>query len=149
MIYDDITHFCDRVAERGVIVVYDGSGRSGSFGGLDNTDAKVTVPGTGSVAGLVPAGMLLVDVVDIDESRFHINFHKDEVRVNSKVLLMKKGWVWTNKVKSGDVPFAGAPAYLAPLGELTTSNTSSPPRVGTFRGRRGANGYVMVEIDIS
>jgi hypothetical protein len=145
ILYDDIRWFCADATERGVILVHSGSGASGVS--LDDTLNLVTLPGTGSVSGLVLAGFLLNDFVDIDETRFHMNNHKDEQRVGSKAHLLKKGWVFTNKLVSGNTPSAGLPAYLGASGNVSTTSTNAA-RVGTFKGRKDGDGYVLVEIDI-
>jgi hypothetical protein len=146
IVYDDIRWFCNDEVERGVILVHSGSGGSGVS--MDDTTNLVTVPGTGSVSGLLPAGLLLNDFVTLDETRFHLNKHKDEMRTGSKAHLLKKGWVFTNKLVSGNTPSAGAPAYLGASGNVSTSSADSAARVGTFKGRKDGDGYVLVEIDI-
>lgn len=145
ILYDDIRWFCNDVTERGVVLVHSGSGGSGVS--MDNVLNLVTLPGTGSVSGLLPAGLLLNDFVSVDESRFHINFQKDEQRIGSKAHLLKKGWVYTDKLVSGNTPSAGAPAYLGASGKVSTTSTNAA-RVGTFKGYKDSDGFVLVEIDI-
>lgn len=146
LLYDDIRWFCNDVAERGVILAHSGSGASGVS--LDDTLNLVYLPGTGSVSGLLPAGLLINDFVDIDETRYHINHHKDEVRVGGKAHLLKRGWVYTDKLKSGDTPKAGDAAYLAPSGEVSKTQATGAAQVGTFKGRKDADGFVLLEVDI-
>lgn len=145
ILYDDIRWFCNDVTERGVILVHSGSGASGVS--MDDTLNLVTLPGTGSVSGLLPAGLLLNDFVNIDESRFHINFQKDEQRIGNKAHLLKKGWVFTDQLVTGNTPSAGVPAYLGASGKISTTSTVAA-RVGTFKGRKDGDGFVLVEIDI-
>lgn len=145
ILYDDIRYFCNDKTERGVFLVHSGSGGNGVS--MDNTDYLVTLP-TGSVSGLRVAGLLMNDFVDIDETRFHLNKHKDEERVGGKAHLLKKGWVYTNKIKSGDNPTAGVPAYLVTNGECSVTQESGAPRVGTFKGTKDSNGYVLLEVDV-
>jgi hypothetical protein len=145
ILYDDIRWFCNDVTERGVILVHSGSGGSGVS--MDDTLNLVTLPGTGSVSGLLPAGLLLNDFVSVDETRYHINFSKDEQRTGSKAHLLKKGWVFTDMLKTGDNPAAGNPAYLAASGKVSTTSTNAA-RVGTFKGRKDSDGYVLLEVDI-
>lgn len=146
ILYDDIRWFCNDEVERGGILVHSGSGASGVS--MDDTLNLVTVPGTGSVSGLLPAGLLLNDFVNLDESRFHLNRHRDEQRLGSKAHLLKKGWVFTNKLVSGNTPKAGDPAYLGASGYVSTSSANSAAQVGTFKGRKDGDGYVLVEVDI-
>jgi hypothetical protein len=145
LLYDDIRYFCNDVTERGVILCHSGSGGSGVS--LDNILDLVYLC-TGQVSGVKPAGLLINDIVDVDETRFHINYAKDEMRVGSKCHLLKKGWVITDKLVSGQTPKAGDPAYLAPSGSVTTSSANSAPRVGTFKNRKDGNNFVTLEVDI-
>lgn len=145
ILYDSIQFFCSDVAERGVILVFSGSGASGVD--LNNTSALVTLPGTGSVSGLKAAGLLLNDIVDVDLTKYKLNQFKDEVKIGGKVWLLKKGYVYTNKLKSGDTPGQGDTAYLAPSGEISTTSTNAAV-VGKFVGKKDQNGYVQVEIDL-
>lgn len=145
ILYDDIRWFCNDVTERGVILVHSGSGASGI--NMDDTLNLVTLPGTGSVSGLLPAGLLLNDFVDIDESRYHLNFHKDEQRIGSKAHLLKKGWVFTDKLVTGDTPKAGQVAYLGASGKVSTTSTNAAT-VGKFKGRKDGSGFVCLEVDI-
>lgn len=145
ILYDDIRYFCNDVAERGVILVHSGSGGSGTS--LENTLDVVYLPGTGSISGLLPAGLLLNDMVNVDEGRYRLNPMKDENRIGGKCTLLKKGWVHTDDLKSGDTPYAGAPAYLAPSGKVSTTSTNAA-RIGTFKGVKHTDGFVLLEVDI-
>ena len=68
----DISFFMSAAATRGGIVSYS---TSGSGVALDQGDAVVAYAAVAS--GNVPLGLLLNDVVDIDLTRQHINWHKD------------------------------------------------------------------------
>jgi len=146
LFYDDIRYFCNDVTERGVILVHSGSGASGVS--LEDTLNIAYLPGTGSVSGLKPVGLLLNDFVNVDLSRYKLNEHKDEMQIGQKAHLLKKGWVHTDKLKSGDTPSAGVAAYLAPSGEISTTSTNAA-RVGTFKGRKDSDGFVLLEVDIA
>jgi hypothetical protein len=135
-----IKYFMNEVAGRGVVVILDQPGGEG----MDNPDASVSVPGSGSG---VPAGVLMNDVVDLNLTRQHINWHVDEVQVGNKVDIISRGVVRTNMVKSGDSPVAGDPAYYAASGEFTT--TAASDQVGRFVSPLDAEGYVEVEVNIS
>lgn len=136
-----IKYFMAEVAERGIVVNFDGDGGAG----MDNPDSLVAVPTGPSGA---PAGVLMNDVVDLDLTRQRLNQHVDEVQVGNKVSLLKSGYIETNKLKSGDEPVAGDPAYYTEDGEFTSSVTDSD-RVGTFAGPVDDEGYVGVEVDIT
>lgn len=137
----DIHYFMNEVAERGIIVTHD---TSGSGAGMDDDAALVQVP-TGTGDG-EPAGLLLNDVVNLDLTRQHLNFHKDEIQLGGKVTLGTRGWWVTNKIVSGDTPSAGDRAYFAANGELTTTNAS--PKVGKFLSSLDEDGYAKVDVNI-
>jgi len=144
----DLSFFMNETGERGKIVTYDvAAAASGSA--MDDSNAKVHKP-TGLIAAdyQKPAGLLLNDVVNLDLTRQHINFHKDEVQKGSKVLLLKRGTVVTNNV-SGSPTAAniGATLYFNQDGELTTATGSTA--VGRLISIKDADGYAKVDIDIT
>ena len=134
----DLSFFMDETATRGQIVTHssDGSGAS-----MDDANAKVIVA-TGVDN---PAGLLLNDVVDIDLTRQHINFAKDEVQKGGKVLLLRRGTVVTDNI-DGATPSAGDKAYFDTQARLTT--TASSAQIGRFLSAKDADGYAKVEINI-
>lgn len=142
----DISFFCDSITERGVVLVYS---TSGSGAALDQTTAVVTLAGTGVTLNLKPAGLLLNDVIANDTTRSFTNVYKDEMRVNGKCTLLKKGWVVTNMLATGITPVAGDVAYLAPSGKITNSATGTPPTIGRFLSAKNENGYAKVAIDLA
>ena len=103
----NMDYFMNVVGDAGIIVVHDTSGSGAS---MDDGSATVVIP-TGGASGTYPAGLLLCDVVNLDLTRQHLNQHRDEVQLGSKVTLCRHGWVVTNKIKSGDSPTAGADAF--------------------------------------
>ena len=134
----DLSFFMDEKATRGQIVTHssDGSGAS-----MDDANAKVIVAtGTGDN----PAGLLLNDVVDIDLTRQHINFAKDEVQKGGKVLLLRRGTVVTDNVAG--TPAAGAKAYFTADAKITSAAGSV--QIGRFLSAEDADGYAKVEINI-
>jgi hypothetical protein len=142
--YTDISYFCnDSTAERGGIVVHS---TGGSGVAMDDSLAVVTYAANQS--GTVPAGLLLNDVVDLDLTRQHINWHRDEVQTGSKVTLLRQGQVTTNMVVSGVVPTIGQDAYYGANGKLTNVSTNSV-KVGRFLSVKDADGYIKVDINIT
>ena len=139
---DDISFFMPGTGEAGYFVVHN---TSGSGAALDQDDATVALP-TVSVSGTKPAGLLLNDVVDIDLTRLHINHHKDEVPVGSKVRLLRRGWTVTNAVSG--TPTAGDPAYYEVGGKLRATNPTNGVIVGRFLSSKDEDGYAKVEINI-
>jgi hypothetical protein len=141
--YTDVSYFMNTTGERGGIVVHL---TSGSGVALDQAEAVVLYP-TGVVSGTKPAGLLLNDVVDLDLTRQHINWYRDEVQVGGKVTLLRQGQVVTNKVDGGS-PSAGTDAYYNSTGLLTTTSTNST-KVGRFLSSKDSDGYVKVDINIT
>lgn len=134
-----IKYFMNEVAERGIVVIFDQPGGEG----MDDPDSTVSIPGSGSG---IPAGVLMNDVVNLDLTRQHINWQKDEVQLGNKVDIIVRGVVRTDMVKSGDTPTAGDPAYYDANGEFTT--TSGSDQVGRFVSELDAEGYAEIEVNI-
>lgn len=144
--YTDISFFCnDTTAERGGIMVH-ATGVAGSGSAMDDSNAVVTYAATAS--GRVPAGLLLNDVVSLDLTRQHINWHKDEVQTGSKVTLLRQGQVTTDSIVAGVTVGPGSGAYLGANGDLTTVPTNSV-KVGTFLSAKDADGYAKVDINLT
>ena len=148
--YTDISFFCnDSSAQRGVIAVHS---TGGSGVAMDDSLAVVTTV-VAAPSGTKPAGLLLNDVVSLDLTRQHINWHRDEVQTGSKVTLLRQGQVTTNMVVSGVTPTVGQDAYYGVNGQLTNVSTvgatSSGVKVGRFLSVKDADGYVKVDINIT
>lgn len=141
--HDTIAFYCNEVAERGRVMIYDTA--TSGLGGMDEANALVKMP-TGGVG--VPAGVLMNDVVDVDLSRYRLNEHKDEVQKNSKVRLAKQGMLVTNCVNGN--PIAGSGAYFTTSGNFTMTQPGNGTHslVGRFDSSLDADGYVRVEINI-
>tara|TARA_R110000744_G_scaffold145175_1_gene257360 strand:- start:1839 stop:2294 length:456 start_codon:yes stop_codon:yes gene_type:complete len=135
----DLSFFLNEVAERGQFLIVS---TAGSGAAMDDSTAKAAIA-TGSGK---PLGLLLNDVVDLDLTRQHINFAKDEVQKGSKVLILRRGTVVTNKIETGKSPAGGDIAYYKSDGELTTDVDSTP--VGQFLSSKDADGYAKVEINV-
>jgi hypothetical protein len=156
----DLSYFMNETGERGIVVIHD-SGGSGAA--MDDSAALVKAPGGASdagttVSGTIPAGLLLNDVVNLDLTRQHINFAKDEVQKGSKVLILRRGTVVTDQISG--TPTIGAVAYLNNLGQISATaiegltndsvtQVRATPSVGRFLSIKDADGYAKVEIDIS
>lgn len=139
---DDISYFMNEVAVRGGIVSLNTAGSGVS---LDQAVNLVTYAADSS--GQTPLGVLMGDMVNIDQTRQHLNFHKNEVQQGGKVTVGRKGWVVTDQVTG--TPTAGGSAFLAPSGRLTTADTSdSNPLVGQFLTTLDELGFVKVYIDL-
>jgi hypothetical protein len=155
---DDISYFSRTVMERGGVVCQEPqtlttSNVPGSGAAMDTSAQKVAyASGISDISGKIPVGLLLNDVVSIDQSRQILNTYKSEMQVGDKVTLLKKGVVVTNMITSnsatGTVPVA---AYLYSSGLLTDKAgyaASGCPLVGTFLSRADADGYAKVQINL-
>ena len=144
----DISYFMNTTATRGGVasIVTGGSGVA-----MDDGSAVVAYAATTS--GAKPVGVLLNDVVNLDLTRQHINWHKDEVQVGGKVTLLQVGQVTTNLVVG--TPTAGAAAYVGVSGLIS----ATPPtdgatedetyRIGRFLSSKDADGYAKVAVNIA
>ena len=136
----DISFFINVTAEKGQLVSLS-TGASGA--GMDNSAAlATTASGTG---GTSPLGIILNDVVDIDQTRQHINWHKDEVQKGGKCTILRKGTIVTDQVTG--TPAAGDTAYVNASATVGTPVDSSAA-VGKFLSSKGADGYAKVAINL-
>ena len=148
--YTDISFFMNETGERGGIVVHS---TAGSGSAMD--DANAVVEYAADQSGTYPAGLLLCDVVDLDLTRQHINWHKDEVQKGGKVTILRKGYVVTNAIEGSTTSLAGRPAFLAHSGNVSQSAIAEGdsfkdmvPIVGRFLSGVDEDGYAKVEIDL-
>ena len=142
----DISFFMNETAEKGQIVSYS---TAGSGAAMDQAGALATVAAaTGSV---IPIGVLLNDVVDIDLTRQHINWHKDEVQKGGKDAILKKGYVVTDQIEG--TPTAGALAFMddADTGKFAVAasiDDTEYTAVGRFMSTKDEDGYCKVEVNL-
>lgn len=146
LIESSINWSCEAVAERGTVLVLHTSGSGVAIGA---TSGKGTL--ASSASGTKVLGYLMHDVVSLDETRYHRNFHKNERLTGEKVEIGRKGWVVTNKVTG--TPAVGDTAYLTSNGVVTptvssTGGTSATPKVGWFASTLDADGYARVEFNL-
>ena len=148
-VIQDITFFMDQVAERGGCVT---QLTAGSGASLDQAANEVSY--TAAPSGYTPMGLLLNDVVDLDLTRQHINFHKNEVQKGGKVTILREGWVVTNMIYPGLTPAAQDLCYVSLSGYLNTtaeadesSAVSSQP-IGRFETTLDEDGYVKVYVKV-
>ena len=139
--HHDINFYMDEAAERGGIVVLQSAG-SGGYPG----DANAVCTYAATPSGRFALGLLLCDVVSIDQSRYHLNWYREQVPIGYKVILGRKGQWTTNMIVPGVNPVGGEIAYVGASGLLTTA--SGGPIVGQFRGAKDEDGYASVYIDL-
>jgi len=139
----DISYFMNTTAERGGVL---SAVTSGS--GVSMDDANAVVAYAANASGAKPLGVLLNDVVDIDLTRQHINWHKDEVQIGGKVTVLRQGQVTTDLLVSGITPTAGTPAYVGNSGLIGTSSTNAV-QIGSFLSGKDSDGYAKVSVNIA
>lgn len=140
----EVSFFMNEVAERGGVVVMS---TAGSGSALDQSAALCTY--SASPSGKVPLGLLLADMVNVDQTKYHVNFHKNEVQKGGKVPLLTEGWVLTNMIYPGVTPTAGITAYLCHSGLLAITDTiGSNIKVGRFLSTKDEDGYAKVYVKL-
>ena len=114
---------------------------------MADSPAAGKIGAIGAVATDDPGGILLNDVVNLDLTRQHINYAKDEMQKGSKVLLLRVGTVTTDQI-SGAITM-GDPAHIATGGELCSATAySSSAVIGRWLSKKDADGYAKVAINI-
>ena len=147
-----VSFFMDEVQTRGGIASIS-SGGSGIA--MDDGNAKVAYATVASCAK--PVGVLLNDVVNLDLTRQHINYHQDEVQKGSKVTLLQVGQITTSNISVDSTPAAGDVAYIAGTGNFTatptddadTADENNMYQVGRFLSSKDANGFCKIAINIA
>jgi hypothetical protein len=140
----DISFFMNETAEKGQIVCIS---TVGSGAAMDQAGALV-IKKVAHASTSIPVGVLLNDVVDLDLTRQHINWHKDEVQKGGKVTLLKKGYVVTDQVVG--TPALGELAFLddaSASGKFATTAEVADGvelAVGRFMSGKDEDGYVKV-----
>jgi hypothetical protein len=138
----DVSFFSDATATRGGVASVKTAGS-----GVSMDDSSAVVEYTAALANANPVGILVNDIVDLDLTRQHINWHKDEVQKGGKVTLLQIGQVTTSNLDSGAVPSAGSGAFVHNNGNIST--TGGGARVGTFLSSKDSDGYAKVAINIA
>ena len=144
----DVSFFMNEVAERGGVVVLNNTPSGAAMDASNNVVTYIANP-----SGKVPMGILLNDMVNLDLTRQHINWHKDEIQKGGKVTVLRKGYVLTNKISTSGTPVAGNYAYVADSGLISTSvralelDGGAQP-IGRFMTAKDADGYAKVEINL-
>ena len=151
----DVSFFMSTTAERGGVVSVTGS-IGGS--GVSMDDGSAVVAYNSAASGARPVGVLLNDVVNLDLTRQHINFMKDEVQVGGKVTLLQVGQVTTDKVtgtpKAGDVAYLGASGVFSATivdddAAEADNSVAAKYAVGRFLSAKDEDDYVKVAVNIA
>ena len=144
----DISFWMNEVAEAGYVTVFS---TLGSGAAMDQSAALVTVSAYPS--GQTPAGMLVQNMVNINQARQHLNWLNDEVNIGGKVCLLQRGTVVTNAIYPGTTPTVGNRAYLSHSGLLTPTRNAThgltlSPLVGQFLSSKDEDGYCKVRVSL-
>lgn len=141
-IIEDISYFMNEVAERGGCVALSTVGSGVSMDQSVNLVTYVAEP-----SGTVPVGVLMGDMVNIDQTRQVINFNKNETQQGGKVTLVRKGWVVTDQITG--TPTIGGTAFLGPSGQFVIDNPSdNHPTVGQFLTTLDEGGFAKIYVDL-
>jgi hypothetical protein len=140
-----IDYFMNQTANRGgvVSVLTAGSGAA-----MDQSVQAVHYDT--SPSGATPVGILLSEVVNLDLTRQHENWHKEERQQGGKVTILVKGQVTTDHLASGITVTAGQGAYLGAEGRITNVNTgaAASPKIGTFHSTINELGFAKVSVNL-
>lgn len=146
----DIRHFMNSVAERGGIVCWDVTGVNPS--GAANDQSENNVAYVAAPSGHKPVGVLMNDVVNLDLTRQHKNFHKDEIQVGGKVTINAKATVTTDYIYPGHNPMPGDVAYVGHSGYIANKKVQADDTgnhiVGRFETRKDEDGFATVTINL-
>lgn len=146
----DITNFWTTVAaEKGgcASVVTQGSGAAI---GQNIVDEANVVGYVASATGAIAKGILLDTVGErMSVTRDFPNFENGEIRPGDKCTLVKKGFVVTDMIAAGNTPTAGAAAYLAASGFISSTSGANTPQIGRFETTKDSDGFARVSIDIT
>jgi len=137
----DPTFFLNEVAEQGVVLSVS---TQGSGAAMDNSSALSTVAAEAS--GATPLGILLNGMVNIDQTKQHLNQYKDEVQKGGKVTILTKGWVVTDQISG--TPTAGQTAYVADSGKIAGTQDGTAVAIGRFLSTKDADGYAKVSVNL-
>lgn len=148
----DITNFwstSQTSAEKGGIASISTAG-SGAALGVNSTDDPNVVLYAADPSGAIAKGVLIQTVAAaMSTTRDFPNYESDEIRPGDKCTLVKKGFVVTNMIPAAVTPTAGAAAYLAASGYISSTQATGAPQVGRFETTKDANGYARISIDIT
>jgi len=152
----DVTFFGNSVMTRGGIVSFAGFGS-----GAANDQSAAYIQYAATASGNYPLGILLNDMVNLDLTRQHINWYRDEVQQGGKLTIGKKGYWITNNLTQGPAAIAYGDiaclhnsgnivnypgSYeLAPYG-TNSWNRAANPKIGRFLSVQDEDGYAKVEV---
>lgn len=138
-----IKYFMNEVAAPGGIACLS---TAGSGAALDQSKNLVTY--AASVSGAVPIGILLTEMVNVNQAQYHINFHKSQTQMGGVVPLLKEGWVTTNMIYPGTTPAGGQAAYVGHSGYITNVQDGGAYCIGEFESSKDEDGYCSLYVKL-
>ncbi len=146
VIETDVTMTCESATLRGVGLIIKTSGSGVAIG-----DSAGKADLAADPSGSKFAGLLMNDVVNVDQTRYHRNFHKDETMISERCTLMRKGKITTDKVTGSPSP--GDPAYLVANGVFSPTRSATggivaSPFAGEFKSLKDADGFATIEFNL-
>jgi hypothetical protein len=138
----DIRNYMYNANLRGGVASVVTAGSGGSPGNPSNVCDYVSNP-----SGAIPLGILLADCVGttIDQTRFHLNFYKEQFPSGGKAPLDAKGRYTTNSIYG--TPSVG-PAYLHSGGNVSSTQLTGAPQVGKFLTTLDEDGYATIQMNV-
>lgn len=153
----DISMFGNSIMSRGGAACFV---TVGSGAAMDQSVALIQYPASSS--GAVVRGLLLQDMVQLDLTRQHPNFYRDEVQIGGKLAIADKGYWITNMIIPGATAAIGIGdiAVLCSSGNLTNLpaaaewggsawNKALNPKVGRWTSSQDEDGYAKVELRLT
>jgi hypothetical protein len=122
---------------------------AGSGIGLDSAAQLATAAGTPTSGTTRFLGMLMTEVVNIDQTKQHINWHKDQVQQGNPVRILRDGWAITDRIYPGITVAASESAYVYHSGFFTNvDNSDANTEVGFFETIKDEDGYATVYVKL-
>lgn len=139
-----IDFFMNEVAERGGIVCISTVGSGAAMDQAEQLASYVAAP-----SGEAPLGLLTCDMVNLDLTRQHENWHKEEVQQGGKVTIWPKCTVVTDRIYPGITPTAGQTVYVAHSGLLHTLDViGGNITVGRYLSTKDEDGFCKVSVNL-
>lgn len=128
----NLNYFCNQVAEKGSVM------------GFKKATSQYAEACLWNESNGNPIGIILTDVVNIDLTRSHLNFHQQSV-IGSKVQILTEGKVVWHMGKGLRLPF-GQPIYVDPKTNKLTWKCLSK-QVGHLVYPQEKDGWCLIEVN--
>ena len=139
-----IDFFMNEAAERGGIACISTVGSGAAMDQSEQLASYVAAP-----SGEAPLGILICDMVNLDLTRQHENWYKEEVQQGGKVTIWPKCTVVTDRIYPGQTPTAGQTAYVVHSGYIGNSDfIGGNLVVGKFLSTKDEDGYCKVSVNL-